>query len=333
MVTRENVTSAYELLLGRKPESDDAISSWLNSCSTTDELIVGIVGSDEFSKRAAAIARKRVIANSGRSETLSSSKVKPEPSLVQWLRDLDSISGWLSPSTAFMSAGLAQIQADHGYRGNIAEIGVYHGKYLTGLSTTLRDGEKSIAIDVFDDQSKNADLVGYDEVGSSGIHDLTQQAFLDNAKRYCPNADIAVIQRSSLEVSPADILEHDGKVRFFSIDGGHTVDVLLNDLHLAVETLAPHGIISIDDILNPQWAGIITGTVRFFDGETDLRPIAFVPNKLLCAFEPFVDFYKKALLEIAPTAIQRRDVEFSNFTADQYIDNDEWALFVDSAGD
>ncbi|PCE26498.1 hypothetical protein BZL54_31355 [Burkholderia ubonensis subsp. mesacidophila] len=229
-----------------------------------------------------------------------------------------------------MSAGLAQIQAEHGYRGNIVEIGVYHGKYLTGLATTLLDGEKAIAIDVFDDQSKNADLVGYDEVGSSGIHDLTQQAFLDNAKRYCPNADIAVIQRSSLEVRPEDILSHGDKVRFFSIDGGHTLDVLLNDLHLAVATLAPHGIISIDDILNPQWPGIITGVVRFFDGETNLRPVAFVSNKLLCAFEPFANFYRKALLDIAPQAIQRRDVEFSNYTADQYQDGDEYDRFLAS---
>jgi hypothetical protein len=130
---------------------------------------------------------------------------------------------------------------------------------------------------VFDDQSTNADLVGYNEVGSTGIHDLTQQAFFDNAKRYRPNADIAIIRRSSLDVRAEDILQRGGKVRFFSFDGGHTLDVLLNDLRLAVEMLAPHGIISIDNILNPQWPGIITGAVRFFDGETDLRPAAFFP--------------------------------------------------------
>lgn len=324
MITRDDVISAYTLLLARQPESDHAIAYWMERCSTTDELVRGLIGSNEFVARTGALMHKDSIAKVMEVD-MPRSSVHPEPKLVHWLENLDAIQGWLSPGAAFMSAGLAQFQARSGYYGNIAEIGVYHGKYLTGLATTLQPGERAIAIDVFDEQSQNADVAGYDEVGSTGIHSLTQQAFLDNAKTYCPESDIAVIKRSSLDVMPHDILDLGAKVRFFSIDGGHTRDVLLNDLRLAEATLAPHGIISIDDILNAEWPGIITGAVRFFDGPTNLRPIAFITNKLLCAFETFAEIYKDALMGIAPQSLQRRNVEFSNYSADQYIDgNDIW---------
>lgn len=330
MITRDDVISAYTLLLARQPESDQAISSWIERCDTTDELVRGIIGSGEFAARSLALVRKNA-ADAGTDTDSHKSSARQEPRLMHWLGNLDAIPGWLSPGAAFMSAGLAQFQARSGYRGSIAEIGVYHGKYLTGLATTLQPGEKAIAIDVFDEQHQNADLAGYDEVGSTSIHSLTQQAFLENAKTYCPEADISVIKRSSLDVNPSDILDLGGKVRFFSIDGGHTRDVLLNDLRLAEATLAPHGIISIDDILNPQWPGIITGAVRFFDGPTTLRPVAFITNKLLCSFGPFADIYKNALFSIAPHAIQRRNVEFSDYTADQYLDGTDVNLFLGSA--
>ncbi|MEM5294261.1 class I SAM-dependent methyltransferase [Burkholderia sp. JPY481] len=307
MITRDDVVSAYRLMLEREPENEQAIASWVERCDSTYDLVMGVSGSEEFRGRA---PHRRI---SGESSTNLS------PRAVAWLRDLDGIEGWLSPTAALMSAALAQYQAGKGYRGHIAEIGVYHGKYLTGLATAVQTGESAIAIDVFDEQAKNLDLKGYDEVGSSAIHSLTERSFLENARKYCPDAPVRIIKRSSLDVKPADILEM-GRVRFFSIDGGHTRDVLLNDLALAEATLTPEGIISIDDILNPQWPGIITGAVRFMDGPTKLRPVAFITNKLLCAFEPFAKEYRDVLLDIAPKALQRRDVEFSDHTADQYVE-------------
>lgn len=322
MISNEDVISAYRLLLDRNPEDDSVVDSWVTRCSSKDELVRGIMGSEEFAVRTASQGINE------QNKVTKRSSVKAEPRLVRWLKNLDSIEGWLSPCAAFMSVGLAQLQSQRGYGGNIAEIGVYHGKYLTGLATTLQQGEKAIAIDVFEEQSENADLIGYDEVGSVGIHSLTEQSFLDNAKRYCLDADIVTIKRSSLNLRPHDILEHGGNVRFFSIDGGHTTAVLLNDLQLAEATLAPYGLVSIDDILNPQWPGIVTGAVRFFDGPTKLRPVAFITNKLICAFEPFTDFYRKALLGIAPRSIQRRNVEFSNYKADQYLEGNDIQTFL-----
>lgn len=263
------------------------------------------------------------------SNAVSRYSAQPDKHLIYWLWSLNSIPGWLAPTSAFVSSALAQYQAREGFRGNIAEIGVYHGKYLTGLATTLQDGETAIAIDVFDDQTKNADVRGYDDVGSTGIHTLTERALHENATRFCPRAQLSVIKSSSLDVRPADILNRGDKIRFFSIDGGHTRDVLLNDLKLAEETLAPHGIISIDDIMNLEWPGVVTGAVRFLDQSKNLRPVAFIPNKLLCAFEPYVDLYREAIEAILPHGLKRKNVEFSSYNADLYVDSDDVSVFLD----
>lgn len=248
---------------------------------------------------------------------------------VAWLKDLEKIPGWLSPSSGFISVALAQFQMAQGWRGNIAEIGVYHGKYLVGLSTALRADEYAIAVDIFENQFENSDLAGYDEVGPSAIRSLTEEAFRRNFETYCPGRRLHVISRSSLEVNVADLVLDSRKIRFFSIDGGHSLGVFLNDLKLAEASLSDQGIISIDDILNAQWPGIVTGAVRFFDGPTRLRPIAFIANKLLCSFEPFADVYREVLRQIAPRSLQRRNVEFSNFYADQYFEGEDLALFLE----
>ncbi|MFX1734460.1 hypothetical protein PXJ20_07115 [Paraburkholderia sp. A1RI_3L] len=70
--------------------------------------------------------------------------VYPESNLVRWLRDYPTIEGMVLPSAAYMSAALAQLQARQNLSGNIAEIGVYHGKHLAGLATSLKNGENDL---------------------------------------------------------------------------------------------------------------------------------------------------------------------------------------------
>lgn len=328
MITARDVISAYSLLLGREPESKEVIDEKVDRCRYLDELVQEICGSAEFLMRkfrTTAAASDPYISDE---EIEARFFVHPEPMLINWLRSLPEIQGMVEPSSAYISAALAQMQAREGYGGNIAEIGVYHGKYLAGLATTLRPNESAIAVDVFENQDLNADVTGYEELGCNDIHSLTEAAFVRSMATYCPESRVLILKRSSLDITVEDLMPDGGMVRFFSIDGGHTRDVFLNDLRLAEAALAPHGIVSIDDILNDDWPGIITGAVRYFDGSTKLRPVAFIRNKLLCAFEPFVDLYREALINIAPQSIKRRNIEFSNYTADQYGNGDDMYLFL-----
>lgn len=330
MLTQQDVIAVYSLLLRREPENEQTINHWLERCAYPEDLVNGVLGSPEFTQGVAMRA-----APSPSSERLSNEAIAdkfgiyPDPRFVKWLRNLPAIEGMVLPSSAYISAGLAQLQARQGLGGNIVEIGVYHGKYLMGLATSVQSDERVIAVDLFEDQDQNVDLPGYGEAGfDAELRALTQDVFLGNMSTYCADADVLVIKRSSLDVTADELMPHGEKVRFFSVDGGHTRDVFLNDIRLAEATLAPHGIVAIDDILNQDWPGIITGAVRYFDGPTRLRPVAFIANKLLCAFEPFTGLYREAIAKIAPWSARRRDVEFSNYTADQYIDGDDLHLFL-----
>src|SRR3954454_20964417 len=47
-----------------------------------------------------------------------------------------------------------------GISGHVAEIGVYHGKFLLAWASVTPSGGKVTALDVFEDQSKNIDGAG-----------------------------------------------------------------------------------------------------------------------------------------------------------------------------
>ncbi|QGZ57558.1 class I SAM-dependent methyltransferase [Paraburkholderia acidiphila] len=331
MITKHDVVAAYQLLLRREPEGEEAINRWLERCTYPDELVNGILGSQEF---ALGVFNRAISPSStipSNEEVAARFGVYPEPNLVSWLRNLPVIEGMVLPSSAYVSAALAQFQVRNGYRGNIAEIGVYHGKYVAGLATSALPDEKVIAVDLFEDQDQNEDIAGYGEAGfEAPLRALTQDVFVKTMSTYAPRPELLIFKRSSLDVTADELMPDGQRVRFFSVDGGHTHDVFLNDLRLAESTLAPYGIVAIDDILNPDWPGIVTGAVRYFDGQTKLRPVAFIENKLLCAYESHADIYRAALRAIAPRSLRRRNVEFSNFTADQYVDGFDLHAFLKS---
>ncbi|MBD2261400.1 class I SAM-dependent methyltransferase [Pseudanabaena sp. FACHB-2040] len=239
--------------------------------------------------------------------------------LTEYLEQFDRIEGWLHKPTAIMTFRLCEFQRHMRFAGNLVEIGTYHGRYFFAFSGAAEKGEICIAVDLFEDQARNEDLPGYDEVGSTGIHSLTQDIFRDHARNLLPEHNVLIVQASSLDISPRHLMPNGLQARFFSIDGGHSATVFKHDLLLAEQVIAEHGIIAIDDILNPQWPGIITEVIRYLDrGEPQLKPIAFLPNKLLLGKGNFVELYKSFLRVKFPEALERKDAELSTFLVDQY---------------
>jgi hypothetical protein len=194
-------------------------------------------------------------------------------------RGFDLIEGWLSPTAAHIMASVADEQARRGIAGDIAEIGVHHGKSFLALANSAAPGEKLFAIDVFEDQHKNPD-------GSGGSGHGSLSAFLANLATYAPGKTAEIIQESSLEL-PAQgwPKAHAGRIRFFSIDGSHTRAATLNDLRIAEETTTPGGVVVLDDVLSSHWLGVISGLFDYLSSGGTLLPIAIIPNKLLLASE------------------------------------------------
>ena len=67
--------------------------------------------------------------------------------LEQESKDID---GYLQSGSASLIWSIFDVQEEINVTGNIAEIGVYHGKLLIYMCLKLNKGERAFAIDVFD---------------------------------------------------------------------------------------------------------------------------------------------------------------------------------------
>jgi len=166
--------------------------------------------------------------------------------------------------------------------GGCLEIGVHHGKFFILLNQYSTD--TSYAVDVFDDQFLNIDKSGR---GSLAI-------FKENLER-CDlrnGSTTTVIQGDSCD--PAlDLVSRVGlgKMRFISIDGGHTVEHTVNDLVLAQQLINNQGVVILDDILNSHWLGVIEGAGEFLRNRPTLVPFGIGYNKLyMCKISYHADY-------------------------------------------
>ncbi|MEJ7832844.1 MAG: hypothetical protein WKF79_08030 [Nocardioides sp.] len=104
---------------------------------------------------------------------------------------LPRVQGWFDEESADVIGLLLAHQLDLGVRGNVAEIGVHHGKSFLLLANGARDDEQAVAVDVFGDQEKNHDR--------SGRGDRT--VFEANIAAWAPAAQTHLVQCSSLELA------------------------------------------------------------------------------------------------------------------------------------
>jgi len=202
-------------------------------------------------------------------------------------RGYRSVGGWLFPYSATFIDEIGALQAQSGITGAVGEIGVHHGKLFILMALRRAAGENAIAIDIFEDQHLNLD--------GSGAGD--RAIFEGNLRRWLGRSDdVAVLQRSSFEVTPSDILDSVGPLRLASIDGGHTEDCVINDFGLIESVLAPRGVVILDDYFNEYWPDVASGVARYLlDPAARLRPFAITPNKTYFTFAGDVAFYRSAL--------------------------------------
>jgi hypothetical protein len=200
---------------------------------------------------------------------------------------LPRIKGWLDPFSAEFIATLAGIQTNASYNGAVGEIGVHHGKLFLLLLLAATPTERVFAVDVFEQQHLNVDQSGHGD----------REIFLANIRQWRGQCDdISIIARSSLEVTPDDIVSQCGKARLVSIDGGHTEECTLNDLMLTQQILTDHGVAVIDDYFNPDWPDVSTGAAKYLaNPATVLRPFAITPNKVFLTAPGNARFYRAAL--------------------------------------
>lgn len=190
-----------------------------------------------------------------------------------------SVDGWLYEAAIGLLVRLSNLQGQMNIEGPVCEIGVHHGKSFILLHLLTRNNELSVAWDLFERQSENVDKSG------CGDKDI----FFQNLKNCnCDLKRIKVNSENSLNLTE-DKIESDcgGKVRIFSIDGGHTSEITYNDLRLAAKTLRDGGIVILDDFFNEAWPGVAEGTCKYMlSGDSGLVPVAIGGNKLVLTNNP-----------------------------------------------
>ena len=185
------------------------------------------------------------------------------------------IEGWMGGNIHHVVSFIDGLHQERGLRGDIAEIGIHHGRLFFVLAAAARGDETCFAIDLFDQQDLNIDFSGQ---GS-------QTAFLQYAETLFPEVmpRLKLVAGDSMGLTQPylrDRIPTQG-LRIFSIDGGHTPPHAINDLIIAQELLLGGGLVLLDDYFGPHWPGVTEGFFRFMaDHNRRLAPLMIFENKL-----------------------------------------------------
>ena len=211
------------------------------------------------------------------------------------------VDGWNNIGAFTAIAEINKIQLKNKLVGNIGEIGVHEGQLFCALAL-LADTpcEGYLAIDVFDNQKRNIDKSGgasfttfRNHVGKvlgdrqKSLHVIEKDS-LSIASLLGKMMTIVAIGRNG-QVSTGPITD---LFRLFSVDGGHSVVHVLNDLRLVERAMTPGGVVIVDDFMNPKWPGVTEGLhIYCTDRSSRLVPFAYGNGKMYLATFDYRDEY------------------------------------------
>lgn len=200
------------------------------------------------------------------------------------------VEGWLGNQAAFVTQALASEQSRQQVCGSIAEIGVHHGLFTSALIEVALINEPVFVIDVFDRQQDNIDRSGRGNFHSFNVtlsHFGWKAVLVESPATgaipiWVPRT-VTAIRAKSNEVSIGMLRSYFPPLRIMSVDGGHYVDAVVNDLTMAAALLVDGGLIIVDDYTNMlEWPGVREGVAQYFYSRSDKRlaPFAIIANKL-----------------------------------------------------
>ncbi|WP_241473500.1 class I SAM-dependent methyltransferase [Mycolicibacterium neoaurum] len=194
------------------------------------------------------------------------------------------VQGYTETAAIGLLHAVDDYQRAAGIGGPIAEIGVHHGQLFIAMKLLQQPGEASIAIDLFEDQDANIDKSGQGD----------RDRFLAHLDSWTDRDGLVIHQGDSTQISPGEIAEMSG-VRLFSVDGGHTQEIVLSDMRLAEKSLTEGGVVIADDVFNQQWPGVCVGTVHYMEQGGALVPFYIGYNKVLFTQPEHAARYRQAL--------------------------------------
>ena len=193
--------------------------------------------------------------------------------------DSKKIDGWFFDRDILSFFLLLQLQNHLNIKGDICEVGVWHGKSLVLLSVLKNEGERLFGYDLFEG-------------------DLLEKAST-NLKNFGSSSNTELVKGDSSEYTKTMLdSKHTRPIKFLHIDAGHEYHEVLQQLIQFSPYVHPSGIIAMDDYQDREFPGIEAAVLDFSEYD---RPRRFVPffaggNKMFLCEKQVVKSYQLLLL-------------------------------------
>ena len=205
---------------------------------------------------------RRVAHRLGLERAPASVTPSPGPIITETLPTLLSIPGWFNYDDVVHFSLILAGQDVASLKGNMLEIGCYHGRASALMARFLRPEEELLAVDLFERAR---------EAGYSDCPDMerVRRTILSAA----PN--VTAQQITLLNCSSHDMqLNAEKQFRFAHIDGGHDMLTVTNDLNFVATRMVPGGVVAVDDYAHPMWPDIKPATDRFLAANSNAEIFA-----------------------------------------------------------
>lgn len=205
------------------------------------------------------------------------------PSFDRYLSEEGQIRGPMPLECAFLIGAVLQALNNLNVVGDMMEIGVFEGRSAIPAACFLRPAENFLSIDPFEDITSASSTLTYGGVGND-------EKFIQNWKRVFGNTEqLTVLKVLSSAVVQSEELRSTWKpFKYISVDGDHSVEGTLLDLHLAKQHIANNGVIAVDDVFNIEWPSVSQALNEFLAEDGGLCPLCLGWGRLfLCKRDHF----------------------------------------------
>lgn len=190
-----------------------------------------------------------------------STEAKPGPLVTDLFARVKTIPGWFTYDDCVHFHLLLSMQIYLGVRGDMLEIGSYHGRSTACMAAYLQPDECLVVCDAFAQPTDDA-----------YAHKPTPEQLQRNLLFVNPGLNLAQVDvRVGLS---CNLQLGDARFRFIHIDGGHSQQAALADMRLCAAHLAPQGVMVMDDYENAYWPGVSAAVHAFLAENRDFAILA-----------------------------------------------------------
>lgn len=172
------------------------------------------------------------------------------------------IPGWFNVDDCGHFHLVLSYQSAMGLKGDLLEIGSYHGRSTALMAKCLQPEERIVICDAFESDTDD-----------------------NYANKPSPENLVSNIERLSQGINRNRIIIHkclsndlrlgsEEMFRFIHIDGGHSAEQAYYDLKLCSKHIIQNGVMVMDDYHNKQWPGVTEGTDRFLRENREFAVLA-----------------------------------------------------------